>query len=153
MWPYGSVRTESTEWGGFVCVGQSLLTIDEPRAQELVAYQTKVLTALGINYGSSHGEVKWHEGEPVLVEVGSRCHGAEGFWMPVADSVYGYNQVECTIDSYEKRPDNFVSIPETPFERKAWGYLLFFVLFKDGIFHEVNPAMMGEIQSMKSFCI
>ena len=53
-----------------------------------------------------HGEVKWHEGEPVLVEVGSRCHGAEGFGMPVADSVYGYNQVDCAVDCYIS-PANF----------------------------------------------
>ena len=110
IWEYDR---RSANGAGFVAFGQRLLTMDEPRAQELVAYQKKVLTALSINFGPSHGEVKWHQGEPVLVEVGSRCHGAEGFWMPVSDSVYGYNHVECAIDSAESAAA-FSKVPENP---------------------------------------
>jgi hypothetical protein len=86
----------------------------------------------------------------VLVEVGSRCHGAEGFWMPVSDSVYGYNQVECAIDSYESAAA-FSKVPENPLKRLSWGYLLFFVMYKDGIFQGVNKDLMEEITSMKSY--
>jgi hypothetical protein len=57
---------------GFVCFGQRLLTADEPRCREMIDYQKKVVTALGIRYGPTHGEVKWCRGEPVLVEVGAR---------------------------------------------------------------------------------
>ena len=39
-------------------------------------------------------------GEPVLVEVGARCHGAEGLWVPVEDLVYRYSQVDLTCASY-----------------------------------------------------
>jgi hypothetical protein len=31
-------------------------------------------------------------GEPVLVEVGARCHGAEGSWIQSAQLTLGYNQ-------------------------------------------------------------
>jgi biotin carboxylase len=58
---------------GFVCFGQRLLTMkDDPHCEELVAYQKKVVDALGIRNGPTHGEVKWFKGEPVLVEVGAR---------------------------------------------------------------------------------
>ena len=58
---------------GFVCFGQRLLTMqDDIHCEELVAYQKKVVDALGIRNGPTHGEVKWFKGEPVLVEVGAR---------------------------------------------------------------------------------
>ena len=85
---------------GFVLFGQRLLTADEPHCRELIDYQKRVITALGIRNGPTHGEVKWCRGEPVLVEVGARCHGAEGVWQQISDAVYGYNQVQCTIDAY-----------------------------------------------------
>ena len=84
------------------------------------------------------------------MEVGSRCHGAEGFWMPVADSVYGYNQVECAIDSYESAAA-FKAVPDNPFKRLSWGYLLFFVCYKNGLFQSVDRNMMEEIASMNSY--
>ena len=42
----------------------------------------------------------WTQNEPVMVEVGARCHGAEGFWVSLSDQVYGYNQVGCAIDCF-----------------------------------------------------
>ena len=107
IWAYDRRPVNGAE---FVCFGQGLLTADEPHCQELIAYQKKVITALGIRHGPTHGEVKWCKNEPVLVEVGARCHGAEGIWQEVADAVLGYNQVQYTIDAYlnEKK---FLSLP------------------------------------------
>ena len=98
--------------GQFVCHGQNLLTMEDPYCEELVRYQSKVLTALGILNGPSHGEVKWCRGEPVLIEVGARCHGGEGAWVAVEDGVYGFNQLDCSIDAY-LNPDAFAAIPMT----------------------------------------
>lgn len=58
-----------------------------------------ILDALGIKNGPGHGEVKFCRGSPVLIEVGSRCHGGEGAWVPIANKCVGYNQVDATIDS------------------------------------------------------
>ena len=46
---------------GFVCFGQHLMIESDDRVKELVAYQKRVLTAVGIMHGPSHGEVKWHQ--------------------------------------------------------------------------------------------
>ena len=95
----------------FVCYGQESLTIDAPHCRELVEYQKRVVTALGIRNGPTHGEVKWFQGEPVLVEVGARCHGGEGAWVTVATQVYGYNQALVTIDAY-LNPQQYDKIPD-----------------------------------------
>jgi hypothetical protein len=70
----------------FVCHGQWHRTIsDNPDYYgQLVEYEKKVCTALGIRNGPSHGEVKWYKEAPILVEVGSRCHGGDGLWVDVA---------------------------------------------------------------------
>ena len=57
------------------------MTSEEPRAKELMSYMFTVLDSLNIKNGPGHGEVKWHLNAPCLVEVGSRCHGAEGMWV------------------------------------------------------------------------
>ena len=107
IWPYDR---RAVNGAGFVLFGQRLLLADDPHCRELIEYQKKVITALGIRNGPSHGEVKWCKGEPVLVEVGARCHGSEGVWRQIAQDVHGYNQVEMTIDAY-LHPEKFKAIP------------------------------------------
>ena len=74
--------------GDFVCHGQRMLLATDDRCRELIDYQKKVITALGIRNGPTHGELKWCGTEPVLVEVGARCHGGDGFWCDVAVFIY-----------------------------------------------------------------
>eukprot|EP01031_Cornospumella_fuschlensis_P040026 gene40026-48765_t len=135
---------------GFVLFGQKLLTIDDEHCREMVEYQKKVITALGIRNGPTHGEVKWCRGEPVLVEVGARCHGGEGLWQVVADRVYGYNQVQSSIDSY-LHPDRFAGLPSEPSTRNAEGRIAYLVVPRDGLFLELDPVLLEEIQQLSSF--
>ena len=37
---------------------------------------------------------------PCLVEVGSRCHGGEGTWLPTIQECIGFTQVSVTLDVY-----------------------------------------------------
>lgn len=74
-------------------------------------YVLKVLDALEIVHGPGHAEVKFVNGEPCLVEIGSRCHGGEGTYLPIVNRCIGYNQVECTLDSYFD-PEAFAALPE-----------------------------------------
>ena len=41
---------------------------------------------------------------PCLVEVGSRCHGGEASWLPVAMECVGYSQLDTNLNCY-LRPD------------------------------------------------
>ena len=85
---------------GFVMAGDILQCCSDLHCQEIVNYQKKVITALGIRHGAAHAEIKYCRGEPVLVEVGARCHGMEGIWQPVTSSVYGHDQIEATVAAY-----------------------------------------------------
>jgi hypothetical protein len=79
-----------TNHTSFLCHGLRLVSPDEVNShsegsyQQLVAYQHKVLTTLGIFNGPSHGKLKWCHGEPVLVGVTACCHGGEGTWTEIA---------------------------------------------------------------------
>lgn len=48
---------------------------------------------MGVVHGPGHMEVKYTTTGPCLVEVGTRCHGGEGTWQPIAQECLGYNQV------------------------------------------------------------
>ena len=134
----------------FVCFGQRLLTADEPRCRELIEYQKKVITALGIKHGPTHGEVKWFNGEPVLVEVGSRCHGAEGSWIDVANEVYGYNQAQMALDAY-LNPEEFFKYPEAPLKRFGYGRVLFIIVSVEGTVKAINNDSLAELSSLSSY--
>ena len=99
--------------------------------------------------GPTHGEVKWFKGEPVLVEVGARCHGAEGSWVDVTNSVYGYNQAECAIDCYLD-VDAFDIMPAVPSQRYGYGRVLFIVVNSCGTLGSIDPKLTEEIMAMSS---
>ena len=147
IWAYDR---RAVNGASFVCHGQRLMTADEPCVPELIEYQLKVLDALGIRNGPTHGEVKWCRGEPVLVEVGARCHGGDGFWTDICDEVYGYNQAGLTMDAY-LRPDAFAKIPAIPLERKAFGCLKWLISTKEGPLAAYAPADVAEMKEMSSY--
>eukprot|EP01038_Epipyxis_sp_PR26KG_P016284 gene16284-22181_t len=107
MWVYDR---RPANGAGFVCFGQRILSADEPNCAEIIEYQKKVITALGIKNGPTHGEVKWFNNEPVLVEVGARCHGGDGLWIKISDECFGFNQAQSTVDAY-LNPEKFNLIP------------------------------------------
>ena len=90
----------SCDGAKFVMFGMRPQSPSDENISEIVAYQKQVITALGVQNGPTHGVVKWTNGSPCLVDVGARCHGGEGMWTPVANSLYGYNQVEVTAAAY-----------------------------------------------------
>jgi len=149
LWEYDR---RPTNGAGFVLHGQKLLTHDEPRMRRIVEYHFTVLDALNIKNSPGHGEVKWFQDEPVLVEVGSRCHGAEGMWMPIADEVYGYNQVQVCLDTFLNDNDNDNSFPEFCGERHAHGGAKFLISYLEGcVLDSFNEKCLEEIKNMSSF--
>lgn len=107
IWEY---EKRSVNGANFVYFGMRLIPADTVKSQIMVAYADKVLDALGINNGPSHMEVMLDTQTdaatqeplfvPCLVEVGARCQGGEGTWLPLAKECIGYTQVEVTLDVY-----------------------------------------------------
>ena len=93
--------------------------------------------------------MKYFKGEPVLVEVGARCHGAEGSWVDVTNSVYWYNQAECAIDCYLDI-DAFDIMPAAPSQRFSYGRVLFIVVNTFGMLGSIDPSFTEEILAMSS---
>lgn len=105
IWEYDKRKANGAN---FVYFGMRLKPSDSEMAKVMVPYADKILDALGIMNGPSHMEVMVNTVikngvvtyEPCLVEVGARCHGGEGTWLPVAMECVGYTQVLVTLDVY-----------------------------------------------------
>ena len=104
--------------------------------------------ALGFCNGPAHGEIKFCRGSPVLIEVGSRCHGAEGAWVPIANSCMGYNQVAVAIDSMVDG-EAFAELADRPRKLLAYGGAAVLVSYKNGTLKS-TPGM-AEIEKMPAF--
>merc|ERR1719356_1376159 len=135
--------------GDFVCFGQQCVLADEPVAQQLIAYTRGVLDALSVTEGATHTEVMMTPTGPCLVEVNSRCHGAAGSWMPLAQSLTGYTQVSACVDAFldVNAFDSLPDVPPSPF--LASGQVVMTVSFQEGLI-QAAPGF-DEIRSLRSF--
>jgi hypothetical protein len=147
LWAYDR---RAANGGGFVCFGQKLLVSTDEHCAEIIAYEKRVLDALGIKNGPSHGEVKWFKGEPVLVEVGARCHGGDGLWVNMASECFGYNQAELAVAAY-LTPDDFAAVPHEPVVRKNFGAMKWLISYKEGKFIGLDPVSSAELLALESY--
>lgn len=144
IWKYDKRRVNDA---AFVYFGLSIMPA-EGVSNELIDYQFKVLDALGIRNGPAHGEVKFCRGSPVLIEVGARCHGGEGAWVPIANKCVGYNQVDAAIDCFVD-VEAFEKLPERPTELLEYGCEAMLVSYQNGILKGL-PGL-SEIEQFPSF--
>jgi biotin carboxylase len=144
IWEYDK---RSVNGANFVYYGMKSLSPEGPKAREMIDYMRKVVQALDITHGPSHAEVMYTETGPCLVEVGSRCHGGEGSWLPVAQECIGYTQVDATLSCY-LRPDRFDALPLIPTLLKQ-GREAFLVSYQEGKLESI-PGL-DIIRNMSSF--
>ena len=98
IWEY---EKRSVNGANFVYFGMRLMDPTSEKMQIMVRYADQVLDALDIKHGPSHMEVmldNWGTAEapefvPCLVEVGARCQGGEGTWLPMVKECIGYTPV------------------------------------------------------------
>lgn len=124
---------------------------DSPEAKILIPYTRKVLDALGIKNGPSHGEIMMTKDGPCLVEMNCRAHGGDGNWRPLCVALNGgYSQVEATVDAYlDKRQfSTYPDKPPSPF--KAAGQEVILVSFSRGIVKS-TPGF-EKIKKLQSYC-
>lgn len=137
-----------------VYYGQKTLVIQEEEngdeLQRAVDYVKVCLEALGIKNGPAHAEVKMVKGEPCLVEVGARCHGAEGCWRDICRESHGWDQINGTLDAYLDEAA-FAKIPLVPQLHVKYPRCVFMVNYTDGMLKEVNKSMLKEICEFSSY--
>ncbi|ETV97123.1 hypothetical protein H310_09929 [Aphanomyces invadans] len=131
MWEYEKGPANDAP---FVYFAVRLVEATSPKHMAIMAYILKVLDALHIRHGPAHAEVMWlpHEDAPCLVEVGARCHGNGGYFLPTVDRCLGYNQVRATVDSYFD-PIAFGSVPPFPGKLLAHGCEVPLVSYDEGV--------------------
>jgi biotin carboxylase len=92
IWEY---EKRPTNGSSFTYYGRRLRDPELPEVRKSILYGDKVLDALAIRHGPSHMEIIYNEETgPCLVEVGARCHGGEGEWLPIAEECIGFTQVQ-----------------------------------------------------------
>jgi len=118
----------------FVYFGMKPVDPSTPLASILINYTRRVLDALKISHGPTHGEVMMTEDGPCLVEMNCRAHGGDGTFAPLAKALTGgYSQVEMTADAFVD-PLNFASTLDRPsYPFKAAGQEVIFVSRSQGI--------------------
>ena len=110
--------------------------------------RAQVVKALDIFHGPSHMEVILTPTGPCLVEVGSRCHGGEGSWLPVVQECIGYSMLEATLSCY-LRPDRFDDLPAAPQSLLKEGCEAFMVSLHRGTIKDI-PGI-DVIRGLRSF--
>ena len=131
VWVYDK---RSANGAAFVYFGCHPVEIDSPEARLIIPYVRKVLDALGLKNGPSHGEVIMTPDGACLVEMNCRARGGDGNWRSLAVALTGgYSQVDAAADSYLDQ-QQFMSLPDrppTPF--KASGTEIILVSYSRGI--------------------
>lgn len=147
VWEYDKRRCNDA---AFVYFGNRLRAADSERAQEMIRYADSVLDALGIMQGPSHMEVMYTATGPCLVEVGSRCQGGEGTWLPIVEECIGYSQVSVTLDVYLGGA-LFDSIPKHAYKLKKAGRDVDVVSRHAGVVRAMpGDAMIRQLPSFRN---
>lgn len=152
VWEYDK---RSVNGANFVYFGMKLRDGNDPDVRVLIDYARQVVNALKLFQGPSHMEVKLNSTirdgvmhySPCLVEVGARCHGGEGTWIPVVNECIGYSQAEMCLNCY-LRPDRFDEIPFQP-TLLNHGCEAFLVSYQSGTIMDI-PGI-DKIRSLPSF--
>merc|ERR1719491_2757309 len=116
IWVYDK---RAVNGAAFVYHGMLPVRSDSAEAKVLIPYVRRVLDALQIKNGSTHGEVMMTDNGPCLVEMNCRAHGGDGNWVPLARALTGgYSQVDAAIDSFidAKAFNDLPDVPPSPFK-------------------------------------
>jgi len=113
----------------------------------LVQYAFNVLDAIGIRYGSVHGEFMIDEKGPVLIEVNCRPMGS-GMGRKFMEKMFGHHETDCVLDAY-LNPEKFEEDRNKPYRPLRKGAIKDIILPKDTI-AESSP-IIPIVKRLKSY--
>lgn len=105
--------------------------IDEshPYFKQLAEYNDKVIEALDLKYGAIHGEYKFDENGPVLIEMNCRVSGPFQKYTLV-DTVWGEHSTEVSLESYIN-PEKCIEKSDKPLELLSDYIIKVIIIYKD----------------------
>lgn len=122
VWKFDFERTLGK---GIRMLQHSLLQMDFPHIGQLIDYNNRALTELGINHGPSHTELKLTESGPSMLETGARLMGAtieERFFHQALH----HTQVDLTAIALCE-PDHWAELPDI--QRPSCGLAIVWIHF------------------------
>ena len=126
IWKY---KKQTTSEGGQIYDYDEVIRELDIGETELVEYAYNVEDALGIKYGSVHGEYMIDENGPVLIEVNCRPHGSN-MDIEFLNRIFGHHETDCSLDSY-LNPRKFHLDRKRGYKTFAYGYVKDFIVPKD----------------------
>ena len=105
--------------------------IDEnnPYFAELAEYNEKVISALGLEYGAIHGEYKFDENGPVLIEMNCRVAGPFQKYS-VLDKVWGEHSTAVSLESYIN-PEKCIKKSKKPIELLSYYIIKVLIIYEE----------------------
>ncbi len=128
-----------------------LIYKNSPQFEKLSAYVHRILTAVGVQNGPAHSEVRLTPEGPKLIEVGARLTG--GLDFALVNECLGYSQLSVTVETV-LNPDLFASRINTYKQLSQLQYMRFIYLCSEiegTIIKNPNLAPFLKIESLKSF--
>ena len=132
----------------FVYFGMASISANSDVGRQLCDYTVKVLDALNIVEGAGHGEVIMTKAGPCLVEIGARCHGCEGTFMPLSDRCWGYNQVGAVVSATVSQ-EEFDALPDVCGDELEFGFKVDFVSNVAGVLDHIDH--LDKMEQLDSF--
>ena len=118
-----------------------------PNFKELEEYNEKVLSALGLEYGTTHGEYKIDENGPVLIEMNCRVLGAVQKYT-LLDDAWGEHHTAISLESYLD-PEACISKANKTIEPQSYYVIKPIIMYDDTY---VKKSNIEEVFSnMESF--
>ena len=121
---------------------------DAPEYQCLREYVAEVLSALGVENGPAHSEIKLSPQGPCLIETGARLAGKVDFAS--VEEVFGYSQISLTAEAMLE-PDVFKQrLASISMPKKHARYVYFATSHEGLIRHEPDMDEFTRIESVAS---
>lgn len=125
-------------------------TIDQshPDFARLEEYNDKVLKALGIEYGTMHGEYKVDENGPVLIEMNCRISGGSQRYA-VIDEAWGEHSTMSSLESY-LNPEECIKKSKKPMKLQSSYLIKYIILYEDTYIVKSHlEEMLGDLDSYR----
>lgn len=153
LWIYDKTSTAEDGSDPFAYKSGMLVSYDDPRhpTEEIVQYVDSVLTALGIQYGMTHSEVKvTPNGDIRLIEVNVRQQNDN--FGPLCLACVGYTAMDMCLSAYlddnNDEANLFDSLPSVPLLHRN-GMIVNLICYVDGKVSQINH--LEKIQELQSF--
>lgn len=133
---------------GFIYDREKMMKYDGIKQRSLVAMHEKVLKALNINHGASHGEYMFTKEGPVLIEVGARISGGVN---PKSNQLsVAVNQIDLNVDAYIDQ-EAFAQKTQEHYRRTKHFYQVLLTTSKSGVVRDID-SFVQNCMKLPSFC-